>query len=75
MLSSSQARSVASALVERLGPVSLAAAMLRAQEAERRGALVEMRDWRRIAEAALRRLAARDPGFALAQDAAPRQLH
>jgi hypothetical protein len=75
MLSSSQARSVAVILVDRLGVVSLAAAMLRAQEAERRGAVVEMLDWRRIAAQALQRLADRDPGFAVERDVRTQRLH
>lgn len=68
MLSSSQARTLATALIDRLGSVGIAAAILRAQEAERRGALIEMSDWRRVAEQALRRLAARDPRFVLERD-------
>jgi hypothetical protein len=75
MLSSSQARSVAVILVDRLGVVSLAAAMLRAQEAERRGAVVEMLDWRRIAAQALQRLADRDPDFAVERDVRTQRLH
>jgi hypothetical protein len=75
MLSSSQARSVAAILVDRLGVVSLAAAMLRSQEAERRGAVVEMLDWRRIAAQALQRLADRDPSFAVERDARTQLLH
>lgn len=62
MLSSNQVRTVASVLVDRLGPVTLAAAMLRAQEAARRGAYAEMTDWRRIAEEALSRLGTADLG-------------
>ena len=68
MLSSHQTRIVASTLVDRLGPVSIAAAMLRAQQAERRGAWVEMTDWRRIARQALQRLAGSDPTLAAAGD-------
>jgi len=75
MLSSSQTRSVASVLVDRLGVVSLAAAMLRAQEAERRGAVIEMLDWRRIAAQALQRLADRDPGLVVERDARTQRLH
>jgi hypothetical protein len=68
MLSSHQVRTVASILVERLGPVTPAAAILRAQEAHRRGAFAEMQDWRRIAEQALHRLSDSDPGFAAEAD-------
>lgn len=56
MLSASQARTVASVLIDRLGAVTPAAAMLRAQEAGERGALLAMLDWRRIAEQSLRQL-------------------
>jgi hypothetical protein len=75
MLSSSQARTLATALIDRLGSVGLATAIWRAQEAERRGALIEMNDWRRIAEQALRRLAATDPGFAVERDVRAQRLH
>jgi hypothetical protein len=68
MLSSSQARTLATALIDRLGSVGIAAAVLRAQEAERRGALIERSDLRRIAEQALRHLAALDPRFDLERD-------
>jgi len=68
MLSSSQARTLATALIDRLGSAGIAAAMLRAQEAEKRGDLLEMNDWRRIAEQAVRRMAERDPRFLLERD-------
>ena len=68
MLSSSQARTIGTVLIDRLGSVGVAAAMLRAQEAEQRGDLLEMNDWRRIAQQALRRLAERDPRFVLERD-------
>ena len=74
MLSSSQARTLATALIDRLGSAGIAAAMLRAQEAEKRGDLLEMNDWRRVAEQALRRLAERDPHFSLLGDC-PGTLH
>ena len=75
MLSSHQVRTVASVLVERLGPVTPAAAMLRAQQARQRGAFAEMQDWRRIAEQALHRLSDSDPGFAPEADAGPTPRH
>ena len=49
MLSSRQVSEAARLLCSRLGEVAIAAAILRAQEARRRGAFVEMVDWRRIA--------------------------
>ena len=55
MLTSHDANRAASLLANRLGEVAIAAAVLRAQEAERRGELIEMVNWRRIAEQALRR--------------------
>ena len=74
MLSSSQARTLAEALLDRLGSAGIAAAMLRAQEAEKRGDLLEMNEWRRIAAQAVRRMAERDPRFLLERDSATR-LH
>ena len=68
MLSSSQARSLAAVLIDRLGSAGIAAAMLRAQEAEKRGDLIEMSDWRRVAAQAVRRMAERDPRFILERD-------
>jgi hypothetical protein len=56
MLSATHARRAATALVTKFGEVAIAAAMLRAQEHQARGELIEMANWRRIAEAAVRRL-------------------
>ena len=53
MLSESNARRAATALLDRLGEVAIAAAMLRAQEAQSAGRYREMANWRRIAEAAV----------------------
>jgi hypothetical protein len=47
------ARRAAAALLDRCGNVAIAAAVLRAQEAEARGRYQEMSNWRSIAEAAL----------------------
>jgi hypothetical protein len=58
MLSSHDTRRVADALVKRYGAVTIAAAVLRAREAEERGELIAMVDWQRIAREALRRLPA-----------------
>ena len=55
MLTSQDASRAASLLAYRLGEVAIAAAVLRSQEAEKRGELIEMVNWRRIAEQALRR--------------------
>ena len=56
MLSSHDASRAAAVLSARLGEVAVAAAMLRSHEAAERGELIEMVNWRRIAERALRRL-------------------
>ncbi len=56
MLSRSHAARAASVLVEQFGEVAIAAALLRAQEAQSRGHLVDMANWRRIAHAAADRL-------------------
>jgi hypothetical protein len=58
MLTSQDASRAAALLTHRLGEVAVAAAVLRSQEAEKRGELIEMVNWRRIAEQALRRLPA-----------------
>lgn len=50
MLSSRQVSQAAALLSSRLGEVTIAAAILRSQEAARRGAYAEIVDWRRIAE-------------------------
>ena len=55
MLSDANARRAATALVDRLGEVAIAAAMLRAEEARSAGRYVEMANWRRIAAAAVER--------------------
>ncbi len=52
MLSRHHAHRAASALIERLGEVAIAAAVLRAQEAQSQGKYLAMANWRRIAEAA-----------------------
>ena len=52
MLSVNNARRAAIALLGRCGEVAIAAAVLRAQEAESRGRYQEMANWRSIAEAA-----------------------
>jgi hypothetical protein len=54
MLSANHARRAASALVTKFGEVAIAAAVLRSQEHQARGELIEMANWRRIAEAAAR---------------------
>jgi hypothetical protein len=56
MLSQSHARRAAHELVNRFGEVAIAAAMLRSQQAQAKGQLVAMADWRRIAAAAAQRL-------------------
>jgi hypothetical protein len=58
MLSSKEAGRAAALLSQKFGEVAIATAMLRSHEAALRGAFVEMVDWRRIAERALRRLEA-----------------
>jgi hypothetical protein len=52
-LSVIDARRAAIVLLDRCGDVAIAAAVLRAQEAEARGRHKEMSGWRSIAEAAL----------------------
>ena len=54
MLSANDARRTATALVDKYGEVAIAAAVLRAQEHQARRELIEMANWRRIAEAAAR---------------------
>jgi len=56
MLSEFNARRAATALLDRLGEVAIAAAMLRALEAQSEGRYQDMANWRRIAEAAARRV-------------------
>lgn len=56
MLSQTHARRAAHELVNRYGEVAIAAAVLRAQEAQALGNFTEMANWRRIAAAAARRL-------------------
>jgi hypothetical protein len=58
MLSQFNARRAATALLDRLGEVAIAAAVLRAQEAQSEGRYQDMANWRRIAEAAAERAAA-----------------
>ena len=55
MLTSQDTSRAAALLANRLGEVAVAAAVLRSQEAEGRGELIEMVNWRRIAEQVLRR--------------------
>ena len=57
MLSETNAHRAASALLAWLGEVAIAAAVLRAQEAELEGRFVDMANWRRIAAAAAQRAA------------------
>ena len=57
MLSDTNARRAAPALLARLGEVAIAAAVLRAQEAALEGRFVDMANWRRIAAAAAQRAA------------------
>ena len=57
MLSETNARRAARALLARLGEVAIAAAVLRAQEAQSKGRFEEMANWRRIAQAAIQRAA------------------
>ena len=54
MLSESNAFRAATVLLDRFGEVAIAAAMLRAQQAQAEGRYEEMANWRRIAEAAVR---------------------
>jgi hypothetical protein len=56
MLSRIDAHRTATVLLDRLGEVAVAAAVLRAQQAGRDGRYQAMIDWRRIAEAAAARL-------------------
>jgi len=58
MLSETNARRAAAALLHRFGEVAIAAAVLRAQQAQSQGRLQEMANWRRIAEVAAQRAAA-----------------
>jgi hypothetical protein len=53
MLSKNHARRAAGVLLHRMGEVAIAAAMLRAQQAESQGRYREMIGWRRIAAAAV----------------------
>ena len=53
MLSETNARRAANALLARLGEVAIAAAVLRAQEARREGRFEDMANWQRIAAAAV----------------------
>jgi len=55
MLTSQDTNRAAALFANRLGEVAVAAAVLRSQEAEGRGELIEMVNWRRIAEQVLRR--------------------
>jgi hypothetical protein len=55
MLSESNAHRAATALLARLGEVAIAAAMLRAHQAQSEGRYEDMANWRRIAEAAVQR--------------------
>jgi hypothetical protein len=57
MLSRIDAHRTAAVLLDHLGEVAVAAAVLRAQEAQVQGRYRAMADWRRIAEAALSRAA------------------
>ena len=52
MLSELNAHRAAHALLARLGEVAIAAAVLRAQEAQSEGRFEDMANWRRIAQAA-----------------------
>jgi hypothetical protein len=63
MLTLQDTNRAAALLADRLGEVAVAAALLRSQEAEARGALIEMVNWRRIAEQALRRF---EPAYSAA---------
>lgn len=54
-LSPNDVNRAAALLLQRFGESAIAGAMLHAHEAELRGALVEMANWRRIAESALHR--------------------
>jgi hypothetical protein len=58
MLSRTDARRAATALLYRFGEVAIAAAVLRAQEARAAGRHQSMVDWYRIAEAAASRVTA-----------------
>jgi hypothetical protein len=55
MLTPQDTSRAAALLADRLGEVAIATAVLRSQEAQGRGELIEMVNWRRIAEQALRR--------------------
>lgn len=57
MLSETNARRAATALLNRFGEVAIAAAVLRAQQAQSQGRFEEMANWRRIAEVAAQRAA------------------
>ncbi|HUA51836.1 MAG TPA: hypothetical protein VMB81_06715 [Candidatus Sulfotelmatobacter sp.] len=57
MLSESNALRAATVLLDRFGEVAIAAAVLRAQQAQSEGRYEEMTNWRRIAEAAVRHVA------------------
>jgi hypothetical protein len=57
MLSKSNALRAATVLLGRFGEVAIAAAMLRAQQAQSEGRYEEMANWRRIAEAAVKHTA------------------
>jgi hypothetical protein len=56
VLSANDINRAAALLFEKFGESAIAGAMFHAHEAELRGALVEMTNWRRIAESALHRL-------------------
>ncbi len=58
MLSQANAHRAATAMLDRFGEVAIAAAMLRAQQAQSEGRYEEMANWRRIAEAAVQRTTA-----------------
>lgn len=57
MLSETNARRAAAVLLNRFGEVAIAAAVLRAQQAQSQGRFEEMANWRRIAEVAAQRAA------------------
>jgi len=57
MLSETNARRAAAVLLSRFGEVAIAAAVLRAQQAQSQGRFEEMANWRRIAEVAAQRAA------------------
>lgn len=56
MLSDTHTQRAASCLVDRMGEIAIAAAVLRAQQAASQGRFEEMGNWRRIAAAAAERL-------------------